>query len=167
MNKKTILYFVLSILLLGIVSVVFIFYTSKNDDDEKISKYPQNIQEVIKNPVEKNESWRTLVDDNDFQISYSTSNSGDSFFITITAQPVLDVSIKAEQALLKKLDVEKDYLCTLPITINIPYSVDGNLSQYDFGLSFCPDKSHIFEVLEQEEFQNAEESINPEKADLR
>lgn len=167
MNKK-IVYIVVVIILLGVViAATYLLYSSKNQDIAKISQYPQSIQEAIKNPIEKNEGWRTLVDDADFQISYSVKDNIDSFFITISAQPVLDVSIKAEQALLNKLKVDKNSLCALPIVISIPFSIDANLSQYDFGLSFCPNKTHIFEILEQEQLQKTEEVFDSENVDLR
>ena len=167
MNKKIVYIAVGIILLVAFIALAYLFYSSKNKDNAKISQYPLSVQEAIKSPIEKNEGWRTLVDDNDFQISYSSNDGIDSFFITINASPVLDVSIKAEQALLKKLQVNQDSVCALPIVINIPFSIDANLSQYDFGLSFCPNKTHIFEILEQEQLQKKDEVSNPDSVDLR
>ncbi len=110
--------------------------------------YPQSVQAVIDNPIERSGDWSTLIDEQDFQISYVHDNVG-SFIITVNNYPLVEVAQQAEQALLTKLQVDQTYLCKLPVFISVPSVLDDNLSQYNFGLSFCPNRMHITDVEEE------------------
>lgn len=151
-NSKMRIYLIGGAILAGIVILVLAFFAFRpSKTNAPVSTYPSNVQSVIDHPVEKVDNWSTLVDSENFQISYSTtpgveSPAGDSFFITINAQPVVQVAEQAEQALLDKLGITKDYACQLPVIINVPGSVDEKLTGFNFGLSFCSDRIHIADV---------------------
>lgn len=149
-NIKTKLYIVIGVVLLIIFFVVIYFaFFSKEKKQVTTSTYPQTIQNVLDNPIEKIGDWSTLVDDDDFQISYGSGQEGGTFYITVNTTPFIEVSDRAEQAFLQKLGIEKEYACELPVIINVPSMIDDNLSEYNFGLSFCPNRVHISEVPEQ------------------
>lgn len=136
-----------AILIILIMALYLLFFTHKSKIPSQTpssppssypASYPQSVKDAISNPVDKVGDWNTLVNSDNFQISYSTSQQGNSFFITINAQPVVQVTQQAEQAFLQKLGISKDYACTLPVIVSIPAKVDETLSGYNFGLSFCP-----------------------------
>lgn len=109
--------------------------------------YSQNVQQAINKPIEKNGNWSTLSSGEKYQISYSKENGSDSFYITINAQPVLQVSQQAESEFVQKLGVSNEEACKLPVSISVPNNVDSRLSGYSFGLSFCTGKPHIADQL--------------------
>lgn len=141
-NSKIILFSLGGIVLIGLVIwMAFVFFVDKKSN-ETVS-YPRSVQSAINSPIEKIQNWSTLVKNDNFEISHSSGPEGDSFFITINAQPVLQTSQLAEQALLQKLGVKKEYACTLPLIMTVPANVDPSLAGNTFGMSFCPDQSHI------------------------
>lgn len=143
-RQKLLLYIAIGVGALIIIGLtVWLFVLSRGPATNSNSNYPQSVQNAIDNPVQRNEGWNTLVDNDDYQISYSKSGSSESFFITIVNGPALAVSQKAEQELLSKLQITQEQACNLPVSMNVVNSVDSNLSGYTFGLSFCPDKLHI------------------------
>lgn len=149
-NLKPKLYIIGAIALVAIfIGAVYLFFKADKSPESE-SEYPESVQNAINNPVDRNGDWSTLIDNENYQISYSTSSQGDSFFITVNSEPVVGISQNAETALLQKLGVEKEYLCTLPVVINVPYMVNAKLSEYNFGLSFCPDRIHVSDVSQSE-----------------
>lgn len=137
------------ILVASLIGLVYLLSSSKEITGPE--SYPKSVKNAINNPIEKNENWSTLVSNDDFQISYSTSEDVDSFFITINAQPALEVSLKAEQSLLQKLGIKEEDACKLPVLINVPAIVDENLTAFEFGLSFCSDVVRISDIPPQEQ----------------
>lgn len=135
-----------------VVSSIFIILYFASDQRSKNNEptsdvYPSSVVNVINKPVEKiTDNYFTLIKDSDYFVSYGGNLQGGTFYITVNAEPVVSVSKKAEQALLKKLQVDESYACTLTVILNVPSIIDSNLSEYDFGLSFCPGRPHVEDV---------------------
>ena len=106
-----------------------------------VGNYPENIQKVLNNPVEKQGSWSTLQTRDSYYLSYDSVS--DVFAIDLLSQPVVENSKTAEQELLALLGINQEYACKLRISIKVPNSVDESASGYEFGPSFCPSVKHI------------------------
>mgnify|MGYP000194449804 CR=1 FL=1 len=128
--------------------VVGVFYLMSDQEtaDPAAQKYPRSVQNLIDNPMDKNDNWSTLIDAPEFQVSYSTVDEIDTFFITIIADPILESAAKAEASVVEKFNVSQAELCELPIVINIPATLSEDLSGYNFGLSFCLNRVHVTDV---------------------
>jgi hypothetical protein len=87
------------------------------------------------NPIRTTESTMLLADTPEYQIVYFTKDH--TFLITISAQPALASRQHAEQAFLKKLNIDTAKACQLSVSLKVPYEVDPKLSGSDYGLSFC------------------------------
>lgn len=145
MNNSTLKIFVIGAVLL-IFLFVGIYYLFFRSSPTSNSSYPKSVQKVINNPVTRNDGWGTLVNNDEYQISYSKTAGAESFFITINSQPVVAVAQKAEQELLQKLNINKDEACKLPLVINVTTSAAPNMSGFNFGLSFCPNVPHVEDI---------------------
>ncbi len=149
MSKKY-LYLIIALLmvLLIIVMSYFAFFRSDVIQTRNEGKYPESILNAINNPVERiSESFINLVVDDRYLISYGGDTNDGTFYITINSEPVDEIAVEAEQVFLEKLLINQDYACELYVIINVPSGIDSNLSNYNFGLSFCPDnKPHIGDV---------------------
>ncbi len=143
-NLKLKIFIIAGIALIAISIIVYVLFFVNKDNTS--TSYPKSVEKAINNPIDKNENWNTLVDNDNFQISYSKVADSESFFITINAKPVNTVSLEAEQSLLQKLGIDKEYACTIPVVINVPSSVDEKLTGYNFGLSFCPNRIHVSDI---------------------
>ena len=163
-NSKLKIIIIVGIVLVLVIGLILYLAISRKENNSD-SGYPEAVQKVIDNPIDKNENWSTIIDNSSFQISYSTGDSGDSFFITISGQPVLESAIQAETALLEKFgNTDKDYICSIPIIINVLATTTPELSGYNFGLSFCPDRIHVTDV----EFSEAEgEPVDNNNTNIR
>lgn len=145
MNKKLIFIIAAILLIVSFVLLYFIFTASNNTN--KDSGYPKSVQNVLDNPIEKiDDNFKNLIKNDKYLISYGGGTSGGTFYITVNAEPVVDISKEAEQEFLKKLSIDEEYACSLTVILNVPNAIDSNLSEYDFGMSFCPDRIHITDV---------------------
>lgn len=145
-NSKVIGYLLIGLIIVALIAVMYTILVDVEKDPAPADASQQNIERAINDPVEVNESWKTLARTDEYEISYSEVGENRSFFITVNAQPALEVSKKAEQALLETLGIDQDTACGLPLSMGVPSAVDGNLSGYTFGLSFCFGKDHISDV---------------------
>ncbi len=145
-NSKIIGYLLIFLIVVGLVLVMYTIVVDVEKDSVSADVSQQNIERAINNPIEINESWKTLVRTDEYEISYSEVGESRSFFITINAQPALEISKEAERALLETLGIDQGTACGLPLSMGVPSAVDSNLSGYVFGLSFCFGKNHISDV---------------------
>ncbi len=130
-----------------LVLVYFAFGGGSQNNDVLDDGYPLSVKTAISKPIEKvSDNYYTLVKKEDYLISYGGDLKKGTFYITVNKEPVIDVANAAEQAFLKKLNIDESYACSLNVILNIPSIIDNNLSDYDFGLSFCPDRPHIQDV---------------------
>lgn len=171
MNKKIIIITSIVILVIVLITVVYLVSFSSDRNPSQDGGYPHSVQTIINNPAERiSEEFSNLVKNDNYVISYGGNQTAGTFFITINAEPVEQVSILAEQDFLTKLQIEEEYACSLTVVLNVPFSIDSNLSDYNFGLSFCSDRIHITDVARQPTqntryYDNFEES-NDSQTDL-
>jgi hypothetical protein len=141
------IYLLIALVFLAIIATgIYLVVTSSNNSAKP---YPNNVKDVISNPVKKVGDWSILEETDKYVINYSKVGEVDEFYITIYSNPAYQTSIEAENRLLNKLKIDKDYACSLPITIQVQRAVDESLWGYNFGLSFCKDKLHISDILQQ------------------
>lgn len=151
-DRSKIIGFTLVILIvLALIALIYVAFIDVKKSSGPTGKYPQSVQFAIDNPVQINEFWKTLVTTDEYEISYSSKDGMDSFFITVNSQPALEVSLKAEKAFLQKLNIDEAVACELPLHMGVPSAVDSELSGYTFGLSFCLGKVHIADVIRNSE----------------
>ncbi len=136
--------FIAGLMIVGVAAIVYLLFFDKKETSS--GTYPSKVQQVIDNPIEKNGDWSTLANNDDYQISYSKGREVDAFFITVNAAPALNVSKRAEQELVNKLGITQDEICALPVIIKVTAASNPNLTGFNFGLSFCPDRIHIADV---------------------
>lgn len=149
MNKRLIIITAI-ILVVGFLVVLYFLFRSTDNDHNQQGVYPEIIQQVIDNPVEKiSDDFNNIIKNDKFLISYGGDQNQGTFFITVNAEPVVEVSKQAEQEFLNRLQIDQAYACSLTVILNVPYAVDSNLSGYDFGMSFCSDRIHIEDVPRQ------------------
>jgi len=61
-----------------------------------------------------------------------------SFTLSLLQEPLASSRLNAEEALLKRLAVPKNDLCSMKIIVNTPSFVSEDYSGNNLGLSFCP-----------------------------
>ncbi len=97
----------------------------------------------------RNDSDVVAVDEVTYQIDEGVTNNevsfqiyfddiDKSFTVSLLQEPLRSSRINAEQALLKRLDVQKNDLCNMNIIVNTPSFVSEEYSGNNLGLSFCP-----------------------------
>lgn len=62
----------------------------------------------------------------------------DSITISLQTEPLLLARSMAEEALLARLNLSKEVICTLKINVTVPAQVNEQYSGINLGLSFCP-----------------------------
>lgn len=153
MNRRIIIIIGI-ICFIAILILVYFFFTTSNSAPNKQDDFANNVQQAISNPIEKvADGFSNLVKNDNYLISYGGNQDTGTFFITVNAEPVIDISKQAEQAFLQKLQIDEMYACTLTVILNVPSALDSSLSEYNFGLSFCPDRIHI-EDIQREPVEN-------------
>lgn len=159
-NKKNILYAVIIIVLIVIFGIILYISFKKDSDAPEVNvQYPQAIQSLIEKPLFDNEGISTLILNDNYVISYEKLEK--KFLISVNNYPIDVVANLAEQDLLEKFDQDQDRLCAETIVLNIPANVNPDLIDYNFGLSFCPDRIHLEDVTYVSEQPNAP-VYNPE-----
>lgn len=147
MNNRNYIFIGIIALALVIIFVLAYFAFWNNGEQTVNDNYTDNVIEVINNPINKiTDDFGDIIIDDDYIISYGGDTEQGTFFITIGAEPIIEVSKRAEQVLLEKLQVSEIEACELYVILNVPSVLDDNLAQYDFGLSFCPGRPHIEDV---------------------
>jgi hypothetical protein len=147
-NSKIYIFIIVVILVCaGIIGLVYYFFAKDDNLPEVNTGYPQSILSVINNPLERiSDNFSNIVKDEQFLISYGGDSNQGTFYITVNAEPIVEVSKRAEQAFINKLQIDESYACQIDVILNVPSIIDDELAAYDFGLSFCPDKPHIEDV---------------------
>ena len=153
-KSKYKIYIAIAVAVLIIATLVAVLLLQNSNN--RGSGYDKNVQAVIDSPLEKIENSSTLLSSDEYIVTYQKGLGQDQFLITVNANPVPEVSLKAEQAFLKKLNITQEYACTLPIILGVPSMIDENLAGYSFNMSFCPDGIHISDVLSQQNGSNKE-----------
>lgn len=138
----------------GIGFVIYVLFFADTAPTDQVTQnggnnivqvsYPDNVKKALANPIEKIGTWSVLYTSDDYSIGYDSKS--DLFAIDIATTPVLEKSKTAEQAFLNLLSVDNQYACSLSVSLKVPYSVDPDLSGYDFGMSFCPGKQHVEDI---------------------
>lgn len=73
-----------------------------------------------------------------FDVQFNGLDS--TFVVTLNEEPLGAARLKAEEFLRATLRLSDAQICSLNITVGVPYSVNESLSAYqDLGLSFCPE----------------------------
>ena len=72
-----------------------------------------------------------------------SGTDGRSFLIALTTAEVRTARMEAEAELLRRLGVEREVLCRLPIRITVMRPFDENFPQDNLGLSFCPGSEQL------------------------
>lgn len=154
-NKKIYIIITIIILLIGGFIILVLALVNKKGIKPTVNKvYPTSVINILNNPIERvSDNYITLIDQDGYIISYGGDLNRGTFYITVNDQPVVDVSKKAEQAFLEKLQIDQTYACSLEVLINIPSVVDNNLSQYNFGMSNCPGRPHVEDIPQQTDRQ--------------
>lgn len=69
--------------------------------------------------------------------STASNATGGSFLITISSYNIAAARAAAEIDIAKRLGVELQTLCDIPIRVVVPRPFDENLTQNEIGISFC------------------------------
>jgi hypothetical protein len=94
------------------------------------------VSNITQNPVEKSTDAVAIAETSDYEIIYYSKDQ--AFLITLLSQPAQQARDKAEDALLKHLDIGIGDACKLTVSLTVPFDVDPDLAGKDYGLSFCP-----------------------------
>ncbi len=150
MTKTKIYILAFIILIVAIGLIIFYVFKGKNETITQKTGYPISVKNVIINPIEKiTNNFVTIEKNDNFLISYGGNLDRGTFFITINSEPVIEVSKQAEQEFLRKLKIDQEYACKLDVILNVPSNLDDNLAEYNFGMSFCPNRPHIQDIQRQ------------------
>lgn len=164
MDRKKTLILTGLVLVICIFTALFFVITSKNKQGERVNELeiPSDkksgesfiietetekiqINNIYKNGGELYEGGITFRDNKDFSITYSESDQ--SFAIVIeTTDNLVGVRNKAEKELLDALGISKEKACELTVLLQVPYSVNPELSGTNYGLSFCPNGKYFEEI---------------------
>jgi hypothetical protein len=112
--------------------------TQKNSYEFPIRTNKGNIQvkDFRKNILESNSAGEMLLsNEKDYHIVYYGPDQ--SFLITLYALPIPETQKKAEDALLYILNISKEEVCKLKVSIGVPYQLDPNYIGVRLPLSFC------------------------------
>ena len=110
--------------------------------DIETSKGVVSINNVYKNPLEKlSNNGVSFADSADYYMAFYPQDSG--FLITIKNSDVISAERKAEDSLLKQLEITKDQACQLKVSVTVPSSVSKKYSGGVYGFSFCSGVKHI------------------------
>lgn len=95
-----------------------------------------SIANIYARPVRRLEKNDIIVLVNDqYEVLYSPTTQG--FVVTILVSNYTTAVEAAQTALLKTLDVAAEQACTLNIVVNVPYSVNPDLSGREYLLPAC------------------------------
>ncbi len=146
-NKIYIFIIVGTIILLGLLALLYFLPEDETKNSSTEGGYPVGVLDIIKSPAERiNDNFNHSIVDDKYVISYGGDLEQGTFFITVNAEPVVEVSKMAEKVFLEKLEIDETYACELYVVLNVPSTIDSDLADYDFGLSFCPGRIHIEDV---------------------
>ncbi len=112
--------------------------TQKNYDKFSISTDEENVEvmDFRENVLESNSAGEMLlVDEKDYQIVYYAPDQ--SFLMTLYTLPIPETQKKAEDALLRILNISKEEACRLKVSIGVPYQLDPNYIGVRLPLGFC------------------------------
>lgn len=134
---------------IAIPSLLFLFLFLKNRNNVPVEKgkiivpvgnkqlpiadYSQNAKKII-------DDKNIVIDETEeYDILGFSYNNQRGFLISIKSSDNLEVTRKkAESELLSKLEISKEDICLLDVSVNVSKDIDENLAGRNFGLSFCP-----------------------------
>ncbi len=96
--------------------------------------YIQRVEEKSR-PTTDHGDYEVAATD-DYNIYYNST--GNYFVVSLLSTPLGWTRKLAQDKLLEVLELPKDNLCKLNITVTVPYWVDENSVGIEYGLSFCP-----------------------------
>lgn len=149
-NQKLKIIGIVGAIVIVVLALIYLLFggnkSPQRGGNSEEQNYPTAVRELIDHPIQRNENWSTLVSNDDFILSYATADTGPGFYITINNHPIEKVAKEVEKYLLEKFDNNEEQLCEEYVVIGVPFNVNEQLSDYDFGLSFCPNRIHITDV---------------------
>ena len=76
-----------------------------------------------------------------FSISFFPQDQ--SFLIVLLNSNLATARTEAETAFLQKTGITKDQACTLNVNLGVPYSINPQTINVNYGLSFCPNGKQL------------------------
>lgn len=150
MVKKTALILTSLIAITVIAVLAYFAFFRDNTSQNNVSEISRMIAQLVNNPVERLTDDSVVIERNDnYLITYDGTVENGTFYIIINNEPLEVVANQAEQSLEKKLKISHEQMCNIKVLLNVPSSLDANLANYNFGLSFCPTRPHIEDIPRQ------------------
>ncbi len=101
----------------------------------------ENIYQIDKYPYSDAPSFVP-----EYTIDYSKTEQ--RFLINLYEYPLLETRVKASQALINKLNITDEDACKLNVDVTVNSSVNRRLAGQNLGLSFCPDRIDLSNVVD-------------------